>query len=77
MEKYKDRYGRFISGKEMADNWLSVDENLPDDGDYEVKVVNNGEEVVTKRRLIKGRWFGGCRPFTDREKVTHYKANDV
>jgi len=61
----------------MADNWLSVEDSLPDDGNYEVKVVNNGKELVAKRRLIKGHWFGGCRPFTDGEKVTHYKATDT
>lgn len=61
----------------MTGNWLSVDDGLPEDGNYEVKLVNKGEEVVTKRRLIKGYWFGGCRPFTDGEKVTHYKTNDV
>ena len=57
--------------------WQNVDDSLPVDGDYEVKVVNNGSEVVTKRRLIKGNWFGGCRPFTDGERVTHYKHKDT
>ena len=61
----------------MADNWLSINEGLPKDGNYEVKVVNKGEEVVTTRRLIKGCWFGGCRPFTDGEQVTHYKRKDT
>jgi hypothetical protein len=53
--------------------WQNVDDSLPADGDYDVKVVNNAIEVVTKRRLINGKWCGGCRPFTDGERVTHYK----
>ena len=58
----------------MTEEWLEAGPVLPKDGDYEVKVVNKGEEVVTKRRLIEGKWFGGCRPFTDGEEVTHYKT---
>ena len=57
--------------------WENVENSLPVDGDYEVKVVKNGAEVVTKRRLIKGSWFGGCRPFTNGERVTHYKRKET
>ena len=55
--------------------WISVEESLPEDADYNVKLVNNGVEVVTIRRLISGKWYGGCRPFTDGEKVTHWKPH--
>jgi len=61
----------------MTENWLSVDKGLPKDGDYTVKVTKNGKEAVVIRRLIKGKWLGGCRPFTDGENETHYKNDGV
>ena len=64
-------------GKNMSEKWLKVSDGLPPNGDYTVKVVKNGEEVVTKRRLRNGHWFGGCRPFTDGETVTHYQCENT
>ena len=61
----------------MKENWLSVEKGLPKDGDYTVKITNNGTETVATRRLIGGKWFGGCRPFADGDKVTHYKNDSV
>ena len=57
----------------MSGKWINVDiENLPVNGIYDVKVVNNGVESVVRRRLKGGTWSGGCRPFTYGEVVTHY-----
>ena len=61
----------------MQEYWLSIDKGLPKDGDYTVKVTSYGKEDVVTRRLIKGQWFGGCRPFANDEKVTHYKNDGV
>lgn len=59
--------------------WVSVEVNLPDSGDYYCKVTNKGREFEAQRRLIRKShahaWFGGARPFSDDDVVTHYRLD--
>lgn len=60
----------------MPVKWHTIQDSLPIDGVYIVRVVNGDTEIETTRRLRKGFWFGGCRPFNDGETVTHYQVDE-
>lgn len=57
-------------------DWVEIGKELPKDGKYEVRLVKGGLSVVTERYLRGGKWYGGCRPFTSNEVVTHYIAEN-
>jgi hypothetical protein len=64
----------------MVNNWVSVDESLPESGRYTVLLTNNGKEVVTERFFTgkdKGsRWMGGCRPFCENDVVLKWRRKE-
>ena len=59
-----------------TDNWISVEREMPNPGDYKVKVVRDGKPIETIKRLKTNNgnhvWFGGCRPFCENDVVTHW-----
>lgn len=67
-------YYREAAGITMnCDGWLSVNSGLPEDGDYQVKLIDqHGRLHEKKRRLKKGHWAGGIRPFDEGETVISY-----
>jgi hypothetical protein len=58
--------------------WIGVEQGLPKAGDYDVRVIRDGETLYMKKRLMisedKHKWFGGMRPFCENDVVTHYKV---
>lgn len=56
------------------EDWKSVKDSIPPDGIYEAKVIRGDERLVMQKKCIKGRWFGGCRPFSENDAVTHYRS---
>tara|TARA_Y100001973_G_C5191766_1_gene331450 strand:- start:1389 stop:1598 length:210 start_codon:yes stop_codon:yes gene_type:complete len=62
--------------------WVPVAERYPDQrGRYRCKITNNGREFEAERRLTimsngHHHWFGGCRPFTDHDVITHWLEAD-
>jgi hypothetical protein len=59
-------------------NWVSVDEELPPKkGRYAVLLIfDKGEMLVERLYCGKGVWMGGCRPFSESEKVIKWRRKD-
>ncbi len=58
--------------------WVSVNDSLPDsDGKYMCKIDRLGEEFEAMRLLKSNHWFGGCRPFSDNDKVKSWYRHQV
>ena len=60
--------------------WKNVEDGLPSAGDYDVRLIRNGETLEARKRLViagdKHKWFGGMRPFCENDVVTHYKVEN-
>ena len=63
----------------MTIEWISVEKELPDDGIYNVKAIRDGEEIELQKKLITSGdqrvWFGGIRPFSSNDIVTHWRKD--
>lgn len=50
--------------------WFDANTVFPDkDGIYNCRVINGDRQFEAKRKWLKVRWFGGCRPFSDNDQV--------
>lgn len=57
--------------------WVPVAERYPEEkGTYRCKITNKGRDFEADRILAIANghyhWFGGCRPFTDHDVITHW-----
>ena len=64
---------------QVEGGWINCKERHPPPGDYVCKITSTGFGSSispfgkTGVRRIKGKtWFGGVRPFSDNETVTHW-----
>ncbi len=57
--------------------WVSPDSETPPDGDYDVKIMRDGEVMEVRKRVRTkdgvSYWFGGCRPFCENDIVLFWK----
>lgn len=66
----------------MTKVYISIEAGLPPAGDYECKIIRNGRDMVQSKRLVINEktgahaWFGGCRPFCEKDVVTHYAIDN-
>lgn len=60
--------------------WISVREELPPEGTYWVVYYRDNEKAISRKKLIRAngesKWFGGCRPFSDNDNVSHWLRED-
>ena len=60
--------------KTQESDWTECSVALPqEDGKYVCYINNGRREFEAVRLLKKGYWFGGCRPFSDNEKIIKWK----
>lgn len=59
------------------ETWHNVEQKLPDlNGSY-LCLVKRGERILEVVRHFKsGHWFGGCRPFSDHDKVIQWRSEN-
>ncbi len=57
-------------------DWINIEDKMPEsDGKYECLIVNDRREFKALRLFKRGHWFGGCRPFSENEKILKWKNN--
>jgi hypothetical protein len=65
-------------GINTDDEYICVNTRLPVPGIYDVRLTRDGEILHSRKKLVqiadgKSHWFGGCRPFSENDIVTHWK----
>ena len=81
--KAEGNYDKFMANSAVAKllkafigapEWISVDEMLPETDDiYEVRIQQMPDLFEeTKRKFKGGLWWGGIRPFSDNDHITHW-----
>lgn len=59
-----------VPQRDEQSEWFDANMVSPDeDGIYNCRIINGGRQFEAKRKWLKVRWFGGCRPFSDNDQV--------
>lgn len=60
--------------EEDEKSWIDTEKELPNENGKYICLVKRNDEVKERIKFFKnGYWFGGCRPFSDNDKVLKWK----